>query len=74
MALWHLYRMETDPNLGPVSLSCATGENPIKFTLYDSVGNVYSTLTACIPEDMSPTDILNTVLHSAGYTPADWDE
>jgi len=71
MALWSLYRMETDPNVGPVSLTCVTGENPIKFTLYDNAERVYSTISACIPESDATSDILHT-LEVAGYTPNDW--
>lgn len=72
MALWHLYRMETDPNVGPLSLACVTGENPIKFTLYDSVGQVYDTIIVCVDGSSPPEDVIH-LLTSAGYTPNDWD-
>lgn len=71
MALWHLYRMETDTGGGPVSLTCDEGEGPIKFTLYDSEGQVYSTTTACVAVDATPDDI-TTMLREAGYDPSDW--
>lgn len=72
MALWHLYRMETDPNEGPAALTCMSNENPVKFTLYDSEGQVYSTTSVCIRGDAGPDDIL-TILTGASYTPNDWD-
>lgn len=72
MVMWHLYRMETDPNVGPLSLSCATGENPIKFTLYDSDNQVYDTTIACVGESLPPEDVIH-LLTSAGYVPNDWD-
>jgi len=71
MALWHLYRMETDPNLGPLALTCVDGEDPIKFTLWDSEGQVYSTISACIDRGATPDDILN-ILRTAGYDPSEW--
>jgi hypothetical protein len=71
MAMWHLYRMETDPNIGPLSLSCADGENATKFTLYDSNNNVYDTTIACVPRELTPEQVLE-LLTSAGYTPSEW--
>lgn len=71
MAFWRLYRMETDPNQGPLALTCLDDENPIKFTLYDSEGLVYSTISACVNRGTSPDDILS-MLQAAGYDPSEW--
>lgn len=71
MALWHLYRMETDPNLGPLALTCVDGENPIKFTLYDSENDVYDTISACVDRELDGDDIL-ALLQAAGYDPSEW--
>lgn len=71
MALWHLYRMETDPNVGPLALTCMTGETPIKYTLYDSDNQVYDTTIFCTLDDAHPDDIL-ALLTAGGYDPSEW--
>lgn len=63
--------METDPNVGPVSLSCDSGFNPIKFTLFDNAERVYSTIVSCVDPEAATSDILHD-LEVAGFTPNDW--
>lgn len=65
--------METDRGTGPLALVCTEGENPVKFTMYDSDARVTSTITACIGEGMPLPDILH-LLSLAGYVPNDWDD
>lgn len=71
MAFWHLYRMETDPNVGPLSLECLDGEEPVKFTLFDSNAASYDATTACVPVT-DDADAVLELLTTAGYTPSEW--
>jgi DUF1365 family protein len=62
--------METDPNVGPLTLSCADNETAIKFTVYDNDNRVYDATTACVRVDASDTAVLTML--DAAYSPNDW--
>jgi hypothetical protein len=62
--------METDPNVGPVALTCLDNETAIKFTVYDSDAQVYDATIACVRVD-ADADAVATLL-DASYSPNDW--
>lgn len=71
MAMWRVERMETDRGTGPLALVCVEGENPVKFTLFDSDARVYDTISICVDRELETPAIL-ALLTAAGYDPSEW--
>jgi len=69
--MWHLERVDSAPDQGPVGLVCLSNENPVKFTMRNSVDGTYDVTQACVAVDATGDEIL-TMLQNAGYVPNDF--